>query len=100
MQEAFVIINVADRTNWADGPSMSERIPPEHRPTVIQTSRAQAEEEALRLQKRYPSGLFVLFEATHITKMVEIPSHVNLRGEPFLFDNVAVLAKVSDDVPF
>ena len=54
----------------------------------------------LRLQKRYPSGLFVLFEATHITKMVEIPSHVNLRGDPFLFDNVAVLAKVSDDVPF
>ena len=42
----------------------------------------------------------MLFEATHITKMVEIPSHVNLRGDPFLFDNVAVLAKVSDDVPF
>ena len=57
MHEAFVIINVADRTNWADGPSMSERIPPEQRPTVIQFSRTQAEEEALRLQKRYPSGL-------------------------------------------
>ena len=95
-----MIINVADRTNWADGPSMSERIPPEHRPTVIQTSRAQAEEEALRLQTRYPSGLFVLFEATHITAMVKTPSHINLRGEPFLFDNVAVLAKVSDDAPF
>ena len=100
MHEAFVIINVADRTNWAAGPSGSDRVPPEHRPTVIQTSRAQAEEEALRLQKRYPSGLFVLFEATHITAMVKTPSHVNLHGEPFLFDNVAVLAKVSDDVPF
>ena len=95
-----MIINVADRTNWADGPSMSERIPPEHRPTVIQFSRSQAEEEALRLQRLYPSGLFVLFEATHITAMVKTPSHINLRGEPFLFDNVAVLAKVSDDAPF
>ena len=100
MHEAFVIINVADRTNWAAGPSGSDRVPPEHRPTVIQTSRAQAEEEALRLQTRYPSGLFVLFEATHITAMVKTPSHINLRGEPFLFDNVAVLAKVSDDAPF
>ena len=54
MHEAFVIINVADRTNWADGPSMSERIPPEHRPTVIQYSRTQAEKEALRLQELYP----------------------------------------------
>ena len=100
MHEAFVIINVADRTNWADGPSMSERIPPEHRPTVIQFSRSQAEEEALRLQRLYPSGLFVLFEATHITAMVKTPSHVNLRGLSFLFDNVAVHAKVSDDAPF
>lgn len=100
MHEAFVIINVADRTNWADGPSMSERIPPEHRPTVIQFSRSQAEEEALRLQKLYPRGLFVLFEATHITAMVKTPTHANLRGEPFIFDNVAVLAKVSDDAPF
>ena len=100
MHEAFVIINVADRTNWAAGPSGSDRVPPEHRPTLIHTSRTQAEEEALRLQKRYPSGLFVLFEATHITAMVKTPSHINLRGEPFLFDNVAVLAKVSDDAPF
>lgn len=100
MHEAFVIINVADRTSWAAGPSMSDRIPPEHRPTVIQSSRTQAEAEALRLQKLYPSGLFVLFEATHITAMVKVPSHVNLRGEPFIFDNVPVLAKVSDDAPF
>ena len=99
MHEAFVIINVADRTNWADRPSMSERIPPEQRPTVIQFSRTQAEEEAPPAEA-LPERTLCCSEATHITKMVEIPSHVNLRGDPFLFDNVAVLAKVSDDVPF
>lgn len=100
MDEAFLILDMADSNNWTSGPHTLARIPPEKRPTVLQESRDVAEREALRLQAAHPSGRFVLFQAVAVTVSVVSPTHVNLKGEPLLTEKVARLATLDDGVPF
>ena len=101
-EEAFLILDVADSSNWYAGPVAHSlaRIPPEKRPTVLQTSRDAAEGEVLRLQAAHPEGRFVLFTASHMAVQVTVATHVNLKGEPMYSTKEARLASLDDGVPF
>jgi hypothetical protein len=102
MDEAFLILDMADADNWGGNPRMGTlcRIPLDKRPTVVQDSREVAEREALRLQSFNPHGRFVVFEAIAVTVMLDTPTHVNLQGKTLYSRKVARLVEKSDGIPF
>lgn len=100
MDEAFLILDMAESDNWTSGPHTLHRIPADKRPTVLQCSRQVAEQEALRLQRYHPNGRFVLFEAVMVSVNIEAPTHVNINGKVMETRRVAQLAAVHDGVPF
>ncbi len=100
MDEAFLILDIAESDNWTSGPYTLHRIPPEKRPTVLQCSRQVAEQEALRLQGLHPLGRFVVFEAVKVTVSIDAPTHVNINGKVMETRRIARLAEVHDGVPF
>lgn len=105
MNEAFVILDMAESHEWSTAPISQEaplRIPERKRSTMVQCSREVAEREALRLQEAHPDGRFVLFQATHVTCLLDAPTHVNLAGQTIFSRKVARLAEVhdADAIPF
>jgi hypothetical protein len=76
-----------------------QQIPANKRPTILQCSRETAEAEALRLARAHPTGRFVLFTATDVAVLLDVPTHVNLAGEPLHTARVARLASISEVSP-
>jgi hypothetical protein len=80
-----VIVDLSDyyAGAWPASPHpRCERIPAEDRPTILHLEAESVEREALRLQAAQPDGHFVIFTATHCTQLQQVPTHVNLAGEP------------------
>ncbi len=100
-----LIIDARDYDNWQKHHSGGLLIPADKRPTVLQADRAAGEREALRLASAYMGGCFVLFAPVAIAKRMPEASHVNLKGEPIYYRNVARLIPTLDpedhsDIPF
>lgn len=104
MNEAFVILDMANSQNWDTFLRLEkealccQRIPAEDRSTILHPSRAIAEAEALRLQRAHPKGFFVIFTAIAATQLVEAATHVNLAGHVLRTESHARLVSV-DEVP-
>lgn len=76
-------------------------IPQHRRPAVLQPNRAIAEAEAERLAAAHPGSRFAVFEATHVAMTVDVPSHVNVKGEVWMSRRVPTLVEIDDsEVPF
>lgn len=90
---SHLILEMSDVASWgATYHGSGCVIPVSRRPTILQPDRRIAEAEALRLASRY-DGHFVVFAPVVLACLVEIPEHINLRGEvmqrstrPALFD--------------
>lgn len=97
---AWLIVDMAESDTWA--PHYGSRvIAPNKRPTVLQPSRLIAEEEAKRLQRAHPDGMFVVFEAVLVSRSATVPTHVTLAGKVVSERRVAVVAEITDDdIPF
>lgn len=79
------------------------RIPPGKAPTVLQPSREVAEGEAKRLAREHLGRRFVVFQAVAVGTRVQIPTHVNLRGEVLASRRepaVLPLGEAPDEIPF
>jgi len=77
-----ILLNIDDADDWKcyvdDGRIV---IPKRHAPTVVQASRALAEEEAVRLA-RHTGGSIAVFELAGLVSMLHGHPHVTLGGEP------------------
>ena len=79
------------------------RIPAGKSPAVLQPSREVAESEAKRLAREHLGRRFMVFEAVAIGTRIEIPTHVNLRGEVLarrLEPTVLLIGDAPDEAPF
>jgi hypothetical protein len=104
-ESLHVIIDMGESHQWdlrfrehgrVFGPQL---IPAGKRPTILQCARDTAEAEALRLQRAHPEGRFVIFTATHVSVLIDAPTHVNLAGEPLRIERVARLASITEVSP-
>lgn len=79
------------------------RIPAGKAPTILQPTREMAEGEAKRLAREHIGRRFVVFQAVAVGTRVEIPTHINLRGETLarrLEPVVLQLGDAPDEIPF
>lgn len=76
-----------------------EQIPAEDRPTILHADRESVEREALRLQAAHPNGRFAIFTATHCTAMLQVPTHVNLAGQPLRVHAAARIEPLNGATP-
>lgn len=100
-----VIVELSEAKEWPQLHSFvrAKRIPDVRRPVALQPSRQVAEQEARRLAERHPGRRFVVFEPVLVGMTVEVPSHVNLRGEVKLSRRVATVMPIDDgtlEIPF
>lgn len=100
-----LILDGRDQSEWQRHHSGGLLIPQSDRPTVLQADRVTAEKEALRLAQNFPSGVFVVFAPVAIAKRLPEVTHVNLKGQPVQYRNVARLIPVlrlddDMDIPF
>lgn len=100
MNEAFLILEISDSSNWPTRYVDCQQIADARRPTLLHLSRLSAEREALRLQQTHPGKRFALFHADSVTVTVQAPSHVNLKGEVLMSRPEARLADTTDQIPF
>lgn len=100
-----LILEISEAEQW---PSLfpyvrAKRIPDVRRPVALQPSRAVAEQEAKRLAERHPGKRFAVFAPVLVGMTVEVPTHVNFRGEIKLSRRQAVVVGVDDgeaEIPF
>lgn len=100
-----LILEISEAEQW---PSLfpyvrAKRIPDVRRPVALQPSRAVAEQEAKRLAERHPGKRFAVFAPVLVGMTVEVPTHVNFRGEIKLSRRQAAVVGVDDgeaEIPF
>src|SRR3569833_1368495 len=99
---SWLIVDVCEADQWE--PRHGARvIPSVRRPSMLQPSRAVAEQEAMRLARTHPDRRFVVFEAVAAGITTGVPSHVTLAGKVFAERSVATLVTITDpddEVPF
>ncbi len=100
-----LILEISEAEEWPQLHSFvrAKRIPEVRRPVALQPSRKIAEAEALRLAERHPGKRFAVFAPVLVGMTVEVPTHVNFRGEIKLSRRQAAVVGVDDgeaEIPF
>lgn len=89
-----LILDVTDCENWPKHHAGGSFIPAGRAPSVLQTTRDVAEQEALRLAGRHPGHSFVVLEARVVATAVKVPTHVTVGGTVFAARQMPMLMDV------